>query len=93
MKKFTMTYIAENGVGLTDEMLNAMAAEYENGSWHGIGKISAGRPRVFNEEMETVSFRIPKSRVAAIEAAAQRTGETKSDLFRSAVDRLLLSIA
>ena len=48
-----------------------------------------GRPRLFDEELETVSFRLPKSRVDALEAAAKRRGETKSDLFREAVDRFL----
>ena len=40
--------------------------------------------------METVSFRLPKSRIAAVEAVAKRRGESKSDFYRKAVDRALL---
>ena len=38
----------------------------------------------------TVSFRIPKSRIAAIEADAKKRGESKPEFFRGAVDRALL---
>lgn len=88
-----MKYVAENGTELTDELLDDMAAEYENGGWSGVGKVSAGRPRSFGEEMETVSFRVPKSRIAALERIASSRGETKSELFRDAIDRMLLTLA
>ena len=88
-----MAYVSENGVELTDEMLDAMAAEYERGEWSGVGRVTAGRPRSFGEEMETVSFRIPKSRIAAMEEAARKRGETRSDLIREAVDMMLMSLA
>lgn len=88
-----MTYIADNGQELTDEMLNAMAEEYENGTWEGVGKASRGRPRLYDEDMETVSLRLPKSRVAAINAVSKRRGVSKSDFIRSAIDKALLSEA
>lgn len=69
-----MEYVAENGTVFTDEMLDKMAEEYENGTWTGHGKVAQGRPRIYGEDMETVSFRIPKSRIAAIEAAAKSAG-------------------
>ena len=40
--------------------------------------------------MGTVSFRLPCSRIRAVEAAAKRQGESKSDFFRRAIDRELL---
>ena len=81
-----MERIARDGTVLTDEL----AKEYEAGTWEGpLGEVVMGRPRLFDEELETVSFRLPKSRVDALEAAAKHRGETKSDLFREAVDRFL----
>lgn len=88
-----MTYVAENGIELTDELLDAMAAEYESGDWSGVGKVSPGRPRAYGEEMATVSFRIPRSRVVAIEEVARKRGETKSDFFRNAIDQMLVSMS
>lgn len=88
-----MDYIAMNGTALTDELLDSMAAEYEGGTWGGHGEVSRGRPRIYDEDMETVSFRIPKSRIAAIEAVAKKNGESKSDFFRNAVDQALLAQA
>lgn len=86
-----MEYRTESGELITDAMLDAMAEEYENGSWSGHGKVALGRPRIYDEDMETVSFRIPKSRIAAVEAVAKRRGETKSEFFREAIDMALLA--
>ena len=88
-----MEYIAENGVRLTDEVLDSMAAEYEDETWSGHGEVVRGRSRIFDEDMETVSFRIPKSRIAAIEAVAKKRGASKSEFFRDAIDQALLSQA
>ena len=70
-----------------------MAEEYEEGSWSGAGPTSPGRPRIYDEDMETVSFRLPKSRIAAIEAFTKRSGQSKSQFFRDAIDRALLAQA
>lgn len=86
-----MDFTAYNGKTITDEMLEEMAAEYEEGTWSGHGKVRAGRPRVYNEEMETISFRIPKSRLAAIERVAGERGESRSEFLREAVDSALLA--
>ena len=86
-----MEYRAENGAIVTDEMLDRMAEEYENGTWSGHGKVAQGRPRIYDEDMETVSFRIPKSRIAAIEVVAKKRGESKSEFFREAIDMALLA--
>ena len=84
---------ADNGTVLSDELLDAMAKEYEDGTWEGCGKVSKGRPRLYDEDMETLSFRLPKSRIAAISAVAKRKGESKSDFIRDAIDQALLAQA
>ena len=80
--------------GVTDEQLDHMAAEYESGEWQGsVGPIVPGRPRLYDEELETISFRLPKSRVNAIDAKTKRNGETRSQFLRQAVDNALLADA
>ena len=83
----------QSGIVLTDELLDKMAAEYEQGTWSGHGEITPGRPKIYDEDMETVSFRLPKSRIVAIDALTKRTGESKSQFFRDAVDNALLANA
>lgn len=85
-----MGFEADNGTVLTDEMLDKRAEEYEDGTWSGHGEVAMGRPRLYDGDMGTVSFRLPCSRIRAVEAAAKRQGESKSDFFRRAIDRELL---
>ncbi len=84
-------YEADDGTLLTDGMLDELAEEYENGAWEGHGKVSPGRPRIYDEDMETVSFRLPKSRIFAIGAVAKSRGESKSEFIREAIDAALLA--
>lgn len=86
-----MEHRADDGTVLTDEMLDKMAEEYEKGTWHGHGEVVMGRPKLYDEDMETVSFRLPRSRIRAVEAAAKQRGESKSDFFRKAIDRELMN--
>lgn len=88
-----MKFKTSTGKVLDDAQLDEMAREYEDGSWEGHGEVSPGRPRLYGEEMETVSFRIPHSRVAAIEAAIRESGISKSEFYRRAIDRELLALS
>lgn len=78
------------GIAITDERFDAMAKEYEDGTWEGHGEVTMGRPRIYDEDLETVSFRLPKSRIDAVEAVTRRRGESKSEFYRRAIDRELL---
>ncbi|ROT86225.1 ribbon-helix-helix protein, CopG family [Bifidobacterium mongoliense] len=76
--------------GVTDRQLDSMAEEYEQGTWKGrVGAIRPGRPRVFDEELETISFRIPKSRVKEIDRNARERGESRSQFLRRTIDQAL----
>jgi hypothetical protein len=86
-----MDITTSDSKAITDEMLDKMAEDYENGTWSGHGEITMGRPKLYDEDMETVSFRLPKSRIQAIEAVAKRRNESKSDFFREAIDKALLT--
>ena len=62
--------------GVTDEQLDSLAADYESGDWKGrLGPVVQGRPRLYEEEMRTVSFRIPASRLQAIDVT-ERAGRS-----------------
>jgi len=87
-----MGITTDTGKVLTDEMLDKMAAEYETGSWQGhLKSVALGRPRISDEELVTISFKIPKSRIAVIDNAARRSGETRSEFLRDAVDMALVA--
>ena len=86
-----MKFKTASGRELSDADFDAMAVEYEAGTWtEPVGNASPGRPKLYEEDMETVSFRLPRSRVDAVEAAAKRRGISKSESYRRAIDRELL---
>ncbi|MDR1088559.1 MAG: ribbon-helix-helix domain-containing protein [Coriobacteriales bacterium] len=79
--------------GVTDEQLDAWAAEYENESWDGLsfGTIIQGRPRIYNEELKTITVKVPVSRIAAIQHAASKNGMSRSEFVRQAIDNELMA--
>ena len=82
-----MEFVAENGQILTDEMLDEMAKKYEDGTWCGkMGKLVVGRPSLAEEDVKSVSFRLPVSKIAAMDARASAKGETRSEFLRDMVE-------
>jgi hypothetical protein len=77
--------------GVTEDQLEAWAAEYDNETFNAndLGAATLGRPKIYNEDLETVSFRLPLSRIDAVEQTSKRLGISKSDFFRRAIDREL----
>ena len=92
-----MAYKKKDGTIVTDEWMDAVAEAAEKGELPGIvtsTEVHVGRPRKFDDdELKTISFRLPLSRISAVEAAAKRRGESRSDFLRDAVDKELLSSA
>jgi hypothetical protein len=87
-----MEFTTSSGMVLDDDTIENMAKEWEDGTWQGhIGEVTMGRPKLYDEDLETVSFRLPVSRIAAIEAVAKRKGLSRSDFLRLAVDDALLT--
>jgi predicted DNA binding CopG/RHH family protein len=81
--------------GVTAEQLDARAAEYESKSWAGMGfgEIIQGRPRVFNEELRTLTVKVPASRIVAIQNAARKSGMSLSEFLRQAIDNELIAVS
>ena len=86
-KKFSAG-TAYNGVELTDELLDSMAKEYENGTWSGHdGEIHSGRPRFGVEKLIPIPLKIAPSTLAAIDQMAADSDETRSETLRQVIDR------
>jgi len=82
-----MEYIAENGQVLTEKTLDEMAKKYEDGTWGGkTGKLVVGRPSLADEDVKSVSFRLPISKIAVIDARAAAKGETRSQFIRGVIE-------
>ncbi len=85
-----MTYRTAKGTLLTDELLDEWAEACERGEYPGTpGKIVVGRPRISAEDLATITFKLPKSQVAALDETAKRAGETRSQFLRSLVNDAL----
>jgi len=78
----------KNGVVITEKMFEELAAAYESGNWPGMatGEIVMGRPRLSDEESKTVTFRLPLSKIEALDKAAAANDCSRSDALRKAVD-------
>jgi len=82
---------AESGQVITDEMLDKMAKKYEDGTWGGkLGKLVVGRPSLADEEVKSVSFRLPVSKIAVIDARAEAKGKTRSEFIRETIESELV---
>lgn len=77
-----------NGAELDDALLDAMAKEYEEGTWSGHeGEVHAGRPRFGVERLVPVTFKIAPSTLATIDQLAADSDETRSEAMRQVIDR------
>ncbi|MDR1185301.1 MAG: hypothetical protein LBK67_10980 [Coriobacteriales bacterium] len=86
-----MSIRTKNGVLLTEEMIEELATAYESGDWPGVatGEIVMGRPRLAKEELRTVTFKLPVSKIVALDKKAKSCSATRSDALREAVDGYL----
>ncbi len=73
-----------NLLNATEEELDAQAEEYETDTWNAssLGKVTAGRPPLFNEAMMTVTFKEPKDKIAAIDKRATSLHMSRSEYLR-----------
>ncbi len=81
--------------GMTGEQLDAWANEYESDDWSHMrfGEVIVGRPRVSGEPLDSITVKVPHSRVVAMKRIQQETGITKSDFVRQTIDHELAARA
>jgi hypothetical protein len=83
-----MTITTKNGTVLTDEMMDQIADAFERGEWPGTeSHILQGRPLMFGEELQSVTFKAPVRKIAAIDRKAAKLEVSRSDYLRSLVDK------
>ena len=85
-----MEYTLRSGKVVTDEEIEAMAEAIEAGSLPGqwSGEVVVGRPRLADEPLDVISFKVPHSAALAIKRAAEQEGESRSAFLRkAALDR------
>ena len=89
-----MGYTTKNGVEISDEQIEEMAQLFERGEVPGetIGWIikPPGRPRLSEEDLVTVAFKIPQSQREEADRIAKSRNQTRSEFMR---DALAMAIA
>lgn len=77
---------SENGIAVTPEMLDEWCSAYESESlpegYSYDGPTRVGRPRLTNEQMTTMTIRIPLSQKEALAKAAKEKGMSFSGYVR-----------
>ena len=80
--------------GLTVEEVDRIVKKVESGdlSDFDAAKVMEGRP-LEQEPMETISLKIPRSRVKAVNRIAKEAGMSRSEFVRRAIDNELVAFA
>ena len=78
---------------VTSDQIDAWAAEYESGDWSHMqfGEVIKGRPKIFSEPLDTITVKVPHSRVVAMQKISEETGASRSDFIRQAIDQALVA--
>lgn len=77
----------KSGKPVTDEMLDGWAEAFERGEWPKGRTVVLGRPSLAPEEVKPVTFKLPVSIIAEIDAKAAGCGETRSEFIRSIINK------
>ncbi|NHM14626.1 ribbon-helix-helix domain-containing protein [Xiamenia xianingshaonis] len=80
--------------GLTEEEVERIVSKVESGDLSDFdpSKTMKGRP-MEQDPMETISFKIPRSRVKAVNRMAKEAGISRSEFVRRAIDNELIALA
>ena len=87
--------VLANGEILTEEMMDELDAQLEQGILPGktvrMWVAPSGRPRLSEEELVPLAFKVPRSQREAIDCAAAERDQTRSEFLRDAVAAALAS--
>lgn len=86
-----MEYTLKSGRVITDAEIEAVAEAAESGVLPGqwSGSVVVDRPRLADESLDVISFKVPHSAALAIKRAAEQEGESRSAFLRkAALDRV-----
>ena len=79
----------KTGKPVTSEMLDEWADSFEKGKWPEGRTVILGRPKLATEEVQSITVKLPKSKVMALEEKASQMGFNRSEALREAVDEFL----
>ena len=80
-----------NGVPVTDEVIDELVENAENG-FPGVTFKPVGRPRTVGAKpAQTVTVRLDPDRISAVHARAEREHTSASEIMRRALDHYLAS--
>lgn len=86
-----MNYKKKDGTLVSEEWMDAIAEAAEADELRGTVTAVENRQEL-EEDFATVPVEFSKSCLIAIEKAAERIGESRSDFIRHAVDKALLTV-
>ena len=88
-----MEYTTKSGYKLTEDMIEELAESAARGDYPGRpGKVVVapqGRPKLCDEELVTVAFKIPRSVRDLLDKQAAENSETRSQFLRNALEEAL----
>jgi len=91
-----MEYKLKNGKIITNAEIEELALAAERGEYPGEpGEWVVrpqGRPKLCDEELVTIAFKIPRSQRDSLDRAAALNNETRSQFIRSALAAALASV-
>ncbi|MCL2529004.1 MAG: CopG family transcriptional regulator [Coriobacteriia bacterium] len=91
-----MDITTKNGQVLTEEMINELGEACERGEYPGTPGdfiiAPKGRPPLYpDEELVTVAFKVPRSRIELLDKRAAEKRETRSQFMRELLDDALMA--
>ena len=83
-----MSYVTKDGIELSEEAIEELAARFERGEVPGHARrILVGRPRLSTEKLKVIGAKVPESLVVAFDKKASALGQTRSERIRALIER------
>ncbi len=86
-------YVTKSGATLTDDDFERMAEEAERGEYPGVVGTwlirPQGRPRISEEELVTIAFKVPRSERDELDRRAASLSLTRSQFMRDTLEQIL----
>mgnify|MGYP002627382709 FL=1 len=76
-------------IGLTEDEIGTIADAYESDEWDAshLGRVSPGRPSLYDEPMRSVTFKESEQVIAAMDSKARLLRMSRSNYIRSLIAR------
>lgn len=88
-----MEYTTKSGYTFTEDMIEALAEAAARGDYPGEpGKVIVapqGRPKLYDEDLVTIAFKVPRSVRDLLDKRAAQNSETRSQFLRAALEEAL----